>query len=401
MARPPLPGRRRGRGAKSAATTVVEGVAAVTAELARQAAEADRREGEQPALETPPPVPPTPPPLPPRPPLAPAGLPAGASGYSRSSKAVKVVGAAAPLAVAALALAVGDAHKNVSPVSKTPTVSISAGGAAAAPLPPRADLPSPPPDHLPPECLKQFRIDAPSHRGDDVARRQTRICREGYLLSFNVDTQSPDWVMERLSPSDLAGPASRTDKFVDDPAIPPDVDADNADYLKTGFDRGHQAPAADAKFSQKIMDESFYFTNMSPQRGIGMNRGAWKFLEEATRSWVICGGHPDLYVITGPIYGALEGNPASIGNPPVAVPRAYYKIVYDPNLGRAVGFVLPNTKIGSRINLQDYVWKIADIETETGLNFFKTLPQRTQAQLKENAGVAWAHNGPCPGDSGD
>ena len=149
------------------------------------------------------------------------------------------------------------------------------------------------------------------------------------------------------------------------------------------------------------MDESFYFTNMSPQRGIGMNRGAWKFLEEATRSWVLCGGHPDLYVITGPIYGALEGNPLTIGDPPVAVPRAYYKIVYDPNLERAVGFVLPNTKIGSRIDLQDYVWRIADIETETGLNFFRGMDQRRQAQLKDDPGVAWGHNGPCPGDAGD
>jgi endonuclease G len=383
---------------------VVEGVAAVTAELAKQAAQADRLEaerGEEPAeaIATPPP-PPLPPPPPPPPRLAPAARPTAAGGYSRTSKAVTVVGAAAPLAVAALAMAAGDAHKIINPVSKTPSVSISAGGAAAAPLPPRADLPAPPPDFVPAECLKQFQLDLPVHRGDDIARRQTKICREGYLLSFNVDTQSPDWVMERLKPADLVGPASRTDKFIDDPAIPPQVDADNADYLKTGFDRGHQAPAADAKFNQTIMDQSFYFTNMSPQRGIGMNRGAWKFLEEATRSWVMCGGHPDLYVITGPIYGTLEGNPRSIGTPPVAVPRAYYKIVYDPNVGRAVGFVLPNTKIGSRINLQDYVWKIADIETETGLNFFATQPQRTQAQLEEFPGVAWAHNGPCPGDTG-
>ncbi|HEY0130721.1 MAG TPA: DNA/RNA non-specific endonuclease [Allosphingosinicella sp.] len=314
---------------------------------------------------------------------------------------MKAAGGLAPLAVAALALAISDGDSPVTAKHHTPSVSVSAGGPAAAPIPPRADLPSPPPDFLPAECLKQYQIDFPHHRGDDVARRQTKVCREGYLLSFNVDTQSPDWVVERLKQADLVGPASRTDKFVDDPALPPEVDADNADYLKTGFDRGHQAPAADAKFSQKVMDESFYFTNMSPQRGIGMNRGAWKFLEEATRSWVLCGGHPDLYVITGPIYGQLEGNPRSIGTPPVAVPRAYYKIVYDANLGRAVGFVLPNTKIGSRIDLQDYVWKIADIETETGLNFFRTMDQRTQAQMKDNPGVAWQHSGTCPGDTGD
>jgi endonuclease G len=385
---------------------VVEGVAAVTAELAKHAAAADRSEAEDADASsevTPspaPPPPPTPPPPPPPPPRPVAAVPP-AAGYSRSSKAVKAAGGLAPLGVAALALVISDGESPVTAKHHTPTVSVAAGGPAAPPIPPRADLPSPPPDHLPPECMKQFEIDLPHHRGDDVARRQTKVCRQGYLLSFNVDTQSPDWVMERLSQADLVGPASRTDKFVDDPALPPEVDADNADYLKTGFDRGHQAPAADAKFSQKVMDESFYFTNMSPQRGIGMNRGAWKFLEEATRSWVLCGGHPDLYVITGPIYGTIEGNPRSIGNPPVAVPRAYYKIVYDANLGRAVGFVLDNTKIGSRIDLQKYVWKIADIETETGLNFFRTMDQRTQAQMKDNPGVAWAHSGTCPGDTGD
>ena len=335
---------------------------------------------------------------PPRPPAG-ATLPPPRPSYATSAKTTKALGAMAPLAVAALALVVED-RPSSAVAGPTPAVSVSAGGVAPPPVAPRADLPAPPPDHVPPACMRQFQIDLPHHRGDDVARRQTRVCREGYLLSFNVDTQSPDWVMERLSAADLTGPASRSNRFLDDPALVPDADADNADYLKTGFDRGHQAPAADARFSQRVMDESFYFTNMSPQRGIGMNRGAWKFLEEAVRSWVLCGGHPDLYVITGPIYGIHPGNPPSIGNPPVAVPRAYYKIVYDPNMGRAVGFVLPNTKVGSRIELQDYVWRIADIETETGLNFFRSLDQRSQAQIKDHPGIAWAHTGRCPGDSG-
>jgi endonuclease G len=314
----------------------------------------------------------------------------------------KVLGAAAPVAVAALALIVPDRNPPVAAPVTAPiaAVTASAGGAAPPPLAARADLPAPPSDYLPAGCRDQFQIDLPHHRGDDVARRQSKVCRQGYLLSFNIDTQSPDWVVERLSREDLVGPAKRTNRFLDDPALKPDADADNADYLKTGFDRGHQAPAADAKFSQQVMDESFYFTNMSPQRGIGMNRGAWKYLEEATRAWVLCGGHPDLYVITGPIYGALNGNPATIGTPPIAVPRAYYKIVYDANLGRAVGFVMPNTKIGSRVNLQDFVWRITDIETETGLNFFRTMDQRRQAQIKDEKAAAWGHTGPCPGDSG-
>jgi endonuclease G len=313
-----------------------------------------------------------------------------------------IIGAASPMAIAALGMLTPD-RAAVLPPAPPPAVAHLAAGAAAAPvaLTPDGDLPPPPAGSATPQCLARFAIAAPKHRGDDVARRQTLICRRGYLLSYNADTRSPDWVMERLTPAELEGKATRGNRFLHDPVLPPGADADNPDYLKTGFDRGHQAPAADAKFDQTIMDQSFFFTNMSPQRGIGMNRGAWKFLEENVRSWVLCDGHRDLYVISGPIYGTLAGNPASIGDPPVAVPRAYYKIVYDSNMGRAVGFVLPNTKIGSRIELQDFVRSIAEIETETGLNFFRNLDQRTQAQLKDSPGVAWGHTGTCPGDDGD
>jgi endonuclease G, mitochondrial len=388
---------------KSAATAVVEGVAAVMATLAEETKKADRRQvGEAQAETGAPPVEvPPPPPTPPRPP---SGRPPAGGGYSRTAKTMQAVSGVAPLAVAALAMLIPD-RTDSGPVPRQLPVSaaaVSAGGIAPpAAMAADGDLPPSPPSQVTPDCLKQFAVDLPQHRGLDVGRRQTVICRTGYILSFNVDTRSPDWVMERLAPSELVGTASRGNRFLHDPALPEGADADNPDYLKTGFDRGHQAPAADAKFDQKVMDESFYFTNMSPQRGIGMNRGAWKFLEEATRSWVMCGGHPDLYVITGPIYGTLEGNPRSIGTPPVAVPRAYYKIVYDANLGRGVGFVLPNTKIGSRIDLQKFVVPIADIETETGLNFFRTMDQRTQAQLKDDPGVAWAHTGTCPGDTGE
>jgi len=327
----------------------------------------------------------------------------GGSAYSRSAKGTTFLAGAAPLLVAALALAVPDDGGSIPSAPQTPAslAVAGAGGIAPPPLAADGDLAPPPGSSVTPECMRQFQVDLPHHRGDDVRRRQTVVCRRGYVLSFNADTRSPDWVMERLEPADLTGTARRGNRFLHDPALPAGADADNADYLRTGFDRGHQAPAADAKFDQVAMDESFYFTNMSPQRGIGMNRGAWKFLEEATRSWVMCGGHPDLYVISGPIYGTLAGNPPTIGTPPVAVPRAYYKVVFDPNLERAVGFVLPNTRIGSRIDLQDYVVPIADIETETGLNFFRTMDQRRQAQLKDDPGVAWAHNGPCPGDPGD
>jgi endonuclease G, mitochondrial len=309
--------------------------------------------------------------------------------YSRGSKAVKVGSAFLPLAVAAIALAVPEPRAVSAPPESPPRMA-----AAAAP----GSQPTPvPPASATPQCLSRYQIPLPVHEGEDVDSRQTLICRDSYVLSFNVDTRDPDWVMERISATELTGPATRRNNFGPDPAAQ-GTDATNADYLRTGFDRGHQAPAGDAKVSQRAMDDSFFFTNMAPQIGPGFNRGAWKFLEETVRGWVICGGHPELYVITGPIYGQ---NPSTIGANRVYVPREFFKIAYDPNSGHVVGFIMPNVRIGSRVDLQLYARSISDIEAATGLDFFSTFDQRRQTLLESDPGTAWGHTGACPGDGGD
>ena len=72
----------------------------------------------------------------------------------------------------------------------------------------------------------------------------------------------------------------------------------NKDYLKSGYDKGHLAPAADMKYSTTTMKESFYFSNMSPQKP-EFNRGIWKELEEQVRNWAQI--YDTVYIVTGPI----------------------------------------------------------------------------------------------------
>ncbi|MEP9358174.1 DNA/RNA non-specific endonuclease [Sphingomonas sp. KR3-1] len=246
-------------------------------------------------------------------------------------------------------------------------------------------------------CLQRYAIDLPFVRGDDAATTQRIVCRRGYILSYNSATHSPDWVMERLSAAELRGPAKRKDNFKEDPLLGT-VDADDTDYVPRLYDRGHQAPAADAAFDQNVNDQSFFFSNMSPQVGIGFNRGIWRVLEDTVRGWVLCGGHDELYVITGPIYENPKG---VIGHDKVVVPGSFYKIVYDPKAVRVVGFVLPNVKIGSRFdNPQQYVKSIADIETDTGIDFFKSWPLRQQQLLETGPGTAWGRAEKCDGAAG-
>lgn len=307
----------------------------------------------------------------------------------RKRHIVHAIGAVAPIAISALALAAPHAQPvPLPPAGRTVAVAPAAPGTEQPP-PPTAGMDTP-------DCLNRYGGLLPSNAADSKAR-ETLVCRRTYVLAFDADTRDPDWVMEHLSPADLKGNAKRSNAFKQDKFVK-GTDAGNWDYAGLHFDRGHQAPAGDASFSQKAMDDSFYFTNMAPQVGIGFNRGAWKYLEENVRAWVSCGGHSDLYVYTGPVY---DPGGKAIGRDKVAVPRAFFKIVYDAQTDRAVGFLLPNAVIGSTIDLSLYVKPISEIEGLTGLTFFAHYDQRRQALLKASAGTPWAHVAQCKGDGGD
>ena len=131
---------------------------------------------------------------------------------------------------------------------------------------------------------------------------------------------TPDWVLEVLSKDRFKGDGNRSGlKFRADPDLPAGERSEPKDYSKEAnpkrFAQGHMAPAADMKFSQDAMKESFFLSNIAPQVGLGLNSGIWSDLERLTRQW-IC-GHGELVVISGPIYG---DRPATIGDDKVAVP---------------------------------------------------------------------------------
>lgn len=117
-----------------------------------------------------------------------------------------------------------------------------------------------------------------------TAPRKGQIIRHtGYTVSYNENLRLPNWVAYELTRQETQGNAQRTDRFIADPQVK-GVIATNADYTRSGYDKGHMAPAADMKWSVTAMKESFYFSNMCPQHP-ELNRRKWKDLEEKIRDW--------------------------------------------------------------------------------------------------------------------
>lgn len=218
----------------------------------------------------------------------------------------------------------------------------------------------------------------------------TYLCRKGYVLAHNSKHRVPDWVIEVLTSKRLKGNANRKySSFKRDPDLTPEIRAELSDYRGSGYDRGHMAPAADMKWDQEAMDESFYLSNMAPQVGKGFNQGIWRQLEKYVRGLV--NGREPIVVITGPIYVGRVRKSQKGSN--VDVPSHFYKIIYNPKNKRAIAFKLPNKKISTRRkaphSLVQFIETVHELENLTGLDFFSRLSRREQRRIELNKANLW------------
>ena len=123
---------------------------------------------------------------------------------------------------------------------------------------------------------------------------------------------------------------------------------------------------------------------MAPQEG-PFNGGIWAQLEKLTRGWAELNRR--VVVITGPVY-AERSRKKTIGSGKVEIPIAFYKIVYNPKMRRAIGFQIPNEKQTGR-KAEDFIVRIRNIEEETGIDFFPKLSQREQDRLETIVPTMW------------
>lgn len=209
-----------------------------------------------------------------------------------------------------------------------------------------------------------------------TSKNERIICHTGYCLSYDENYKLAKWVAYELTFAETQGTFARNDKFKPDPLIARNS-ASLADYKKSGYDRGHLAPAADMKWSAEAMDESFYLSNMSPQDK-SFNRGIWKKLEEQVRDWAI--KNKSVYITTGPI---LEKGLPTIGPNQIPIPKAFYKVVLDYSQSdiKAIGFIIPNQ--GSSSPLSTFALSIDEVEKQTHLDFFTKLPDEIENRVEK------------------
>jgi endonuclease G len=200
-----------------------------------------------------------------------------------------------------------------------------------------------------------------------------------YTLSYNETHEQANWVHYKLDPSFLNGRSPRKNTFREDPYIS-SYSATLNDYKGSGFDRGHLAPAADMKFNSVAMSESFFMSNMSPQKP-EFNRGVWRRLESLVRAW---GERFEIYISTAGVLN-IAGY-GTIGRNNVKIPSKYYKVIYAPDKNIMIGFLMSNTKLMGQ--LSSYTISVDRIEAITGIDFFSQLPDNIENDLESKVDLS-------------
>jgi len=196
-----------------------------------------------------------------------------------------------------------------------------------------------------------------------------------YTLAYSEENEQPAWVYYTLRKNQVGGSEPRSNNFTPDPMVST-LTADDIDYKKSGYDKGHMLPAADMSWSADAMRETFYYSNVSPQVP-SFNRGAWKKLEEKVRRWAVEFDSVKVYV--GPVF---KDNIKRIGPDSVTVPGHYFKVIvkYYNSTYSGIGFIFPNKKIVEPI--YKYAVTIDSVENYTNLDFYSYLPDDTENKME-------------------
>ena len=206
------------------------------------------------------------------------------------------------------------------------------------------------------------------------------IQHQNYTLSYNELYEQAEWVSYELNRTHLTYDDRKRPYFINDPKVITGS-ANYKNFKNSGYDRGHLCPAGDRRFSKEAYDETFYTSNITPQRN-DFNAGVWNRLEMKTRYWAKKYGK--LYIITG---GILTKDLPTIGYEDVAVPKQFYKIIldYSEPETKVIAFIFPHEE--SKKSLKKFVTSVDKIEELTNIDFFPSLPDDIETAIEKSISI--------------
>lgn len=228
--------------------------------------------------------------------------------------------------------------------------------------------------------MKQYLIILALFGGVDqwgLPQDSDRVRWENVEVQYDRRTRTPRWVLEYL-PAPVT-PGRRSNRFFEEPSVPPEFRSRLADYEGSGYDRGHAAPAADFQNS----DPTFTLANIFPQDST-LNRGLWADLEAWCRDKV---KDAQVWIVTLPIYAPAKNGVLStrvLAPDSVAVPTHVGKsilMLYPDGKITITSFIVPNEPPKGK--LQDYRVTTDQLEFWSGVDLWSGLNDELEKELEQ------------------
>ena len=185
----------------------------------------------------------------------------------------------------------------------------------------------------------------------------------------------------------------RNDAWAYDPAIDqswqPNLGSAYSSSNGRSYDRGHQVASNDRQTTKEQNQQTFYYTNMTPQYSY-LNQGQWNQLEQKVQGVAtVTTGSDILYVVTGPLFEGTLATVTDKSGKECKVPSGYWKCLMkctfssDGEMSAAVGCAYLVETNSS--NIAPTATTIDAIESRTGFDFFANVPSSLQATAESQA----------------
>ena len=177
-------------------------------------------------------------------------------------------------------------------------------------------------------------------------------------MEYDKSKKHSRWIAFRFDNQTKQQNVSRSDEPFDaDPAIGSQYQRVQADFGKQGYDRGHLCASADRLYSREVNEQTFYYTNMSPQR----NK-----------------------------YNQIRGYISNDLSKPI--PKYYYMALLfkKGDSFKAIAFWMEHSDTPKSTKLVDYALSIDELEEKTGIDFFPSLNDNLENALESTYSTkAW------------
>jgi endonuclease G len=199
-----------------------------------------------------------------------------------------------------------------------------------------------------------------------------------YILYDKINYKSGSNVDRYYVPS--GGNLLPTSQYPNDPDLPSLYQFTVDSYRGSGYDHGHICPSADRLRAKDANYQTFFMTNMQPQKNI-FNAGIWEKMEERVRTWAA--SSDTLYVCKG---GTIDSENKILGYlgsgiNKIPVPKYFFMALFckKGTTLKALGlWVEHRNEDHKNDNLKDYAVSIDELERFTGIDFFCNLPDNVE-----------------------